>query len=135
MPLNRSIVFMRIPAFGIAVERACRSGLVERPLVVAPPDSARALVQLVSDEARAAGIRRGMRLNEARRICRDVITLYPNPPLYARAEAAILRILEQYSPCIEPDNIHSTGILCRIPDVGMGAGGLYAGGEGSDFGA
>ena len=44
--MHRSIVFVQVPAFSIAVERACRPGLIGRPLVVAPPDSARALVQV-----------------------------------------------------------------------------------------
>lgn len=101
MPI-RSIFFLRIPAFGVAVERACHAKLRERPLVIAPPDSMRALVQEVSAEARAAGIRPGMRLNEARKLCRDLGILHPNPPLYARAEAAILRILAQFTPLIEP---------------------------------
>jgi DNA polymerase-4 len=100
--LNRSIFFLRIPSFGIAVERACRPKLAQRPLALAPPDSARALVQEVSAEARAAGIRPGMRLNEARRLCRDLTVLYPNPALCARAEAALLRVLRQFTPLVEP---------------------------------
>ena len=99
---ERSIFFLRIPAFGIAVERACRASLRGRPLVIAPPDSARALVQEVSAEARQAGVRAGMRLHEAHKLCRDLDILYPNPPLYARAEAAILRVLSQYTPLVEP---------------------------------
>ncbi|HDH57150.1 MAG TPA: hypothetical protein ENF16_00910, partial [Bacteroidetes bacterium] len=100
--MHRSIVFLQIPSFPIAVERACRPKLIGRPLVVAPPDSARALVQAVSPEARQAGIRSGMRLNEAIKLCRDLSVLYPNPPLYARAEAAILQVLNRYTPCVEP---------------------------------
>jgi DNA polymerase-4 len=99
---NRSIFFLRIPTFGVAVERACRPKLRERPLVIAPPDSVRALVQEVSAEARKAGIRPGMRVNEARKLCPDLGILPPNPPLYARAEAAILRLLSQYTPLVEP---------------------------------
>lgn len=100
--MDRSIVSVQIPAFMIAVERACQPGLIGRPLVVAPPDSARSLVQVVSSEARQSGIRAGMRLNEAVKLCRDLGVLTPNPPLYARAEAAILKILNRYSPCVEP---------------------------------
>ncbi|RJP82718.1 MAG: hypothetical protein C4524_00260 [Candidatus Zixiibacteriota bacterium] len=100
--IARSIFFLRVPAFGIAVERACRSRLRDRPLVVAPPDSARALVWEVSAEARQAGIRPGMRLHEARRLCRDLGVLHPNPPLYARARVALLKVLSQYTPVIEP---------------------------------
>lgn len=110
--MDRSIVFVQIPSFEIAVERACQPRLVGRPLAVAPscsgrgllarPDSARALVQAVSSEARQAGIRPGMRANEALRLCQDLGLLYPNPPLYARAEAAVLRLLNRYTPCVEP---------------------------------
>ncbi len=99
---SRSIFFLRIPAFPIAVERACQPKLLGRPLVVAPPDAARALVQQVSTEARQSGIRSGMRLHEAKKLCRELGVLYPNPPLYARAESAILKVLSQYTPIIEP---------------------------------
>ncbi|MCX6639631.1 MAG: hypothetical protein NTW14_04000 [bacterium] len=101
--MDRSVVFVHIPAFMIAVERVLQPRLAGRPLVVASPDSARALVQVVSDEARHSGIRTGMRLNEAARLCRDLGVLNPNPPLYARAEAAILRILNRYTPFVEPN--------------------------------
>ncbi len=100
--MQRAVVFVRIPHFGIAVERVCRPGLRDRPLLIAPPGSARALVQDVSPEARQAGILPGMRLSEALRMCRDAEVIHPNPPLYARAEAAILNILHRYTPCIEP---------------------------------
>jgi len=103
--MERSVVFVHIPTFMIAVERVLRPKLIGRPLVVAPPDSVRALVQVVSDEARQAGIRQGMRLSEAAKICRDLGVLNPNPPLYARAEVAILRILNRYTPCIEPGRV------------------------------
>jgi DNA polymerase-4 len=102
--MERSIVSVQIPTFCIAVERACRPILINRPLVVAPPDSSRALVQVVSNEAREAGIRPGMRLNEAVKLCRDLGVLLPNPPLYTRAEAAILKVLNRYTPFVEPSS-------------------------------
>jgi DNA polymerase-4 len=43
-----------------------------------------------------------MVLAKAVRYCREVIVLPPNEPLYARASRAVCRVLENFSPVLEP---------------------------------
>ncbi len=100
--MNRSIVCLTVPAFPIAVERAVSRKLYDRPLILARSCSSRALCLSVSKEAAAFGIRRGMMLNQARRSCRDLAVIYPNPPLYWRAMNAMHSIVSEYSPLVEP---------------------------------
>ena len=56
----------------------------------------------LSAEAWSAGIRKGMVLAKAIRYCRNLIILPPNEPLYLRASRAIFRVLENFSPVLEP---------------------------------
>ncbi len=73
-----------------------------RPIVVAPPGADRAVVLALSDEARLAGITRGMPVRVAQKRCPDLVLLPPNPRLYARASRALNEILRIYAPVIEP---------------------------------
>ncbi len=100
--MDRAIFHLDIPAFPVAVERVVAPRLVGRPVVVAPSSSTRAAIVVASLEARRAGVYRGMALARAVRICRDLIVLPPNAPLYRRASDAILKVLNGYSPLLEP---------------------------------
>jgi DNA polymerase-4 len=73
-----------------------------RPIAVAPPGADRAVVLALSDEARLAGIARGMPVRVAQKRCPDLVLLPPNPRLYARASRALHEILRIYAPVIEP---------------------------------
>lgn len=100
--MNRSIVCLKVPAFPIAVERVLSVKLRDRPLVLAHQGNPRACCLSVSSEAAAFGIRRGMMLNQARRSCRSLTVIHPNPTLYKRAMNAIQEIIGEYSPLVEP---------------------------------
>lgn len=120
--MEREIIHVDIAAFAVAVERVVNPGLRGRPVVVAPVGPSRAVVTALSAEAWEAGIRKGMVLAKAVRYCRDVVVLPPNEPLYARASRAICRILEGFSPMLEPSgyghayvDITGTGRLLGPP--------------------
>ncbi len=98
----RSIAFINVPSFPFTVERAVSRRLRGRPLILARSAHPRSRCLSVSQEAQGHGIRRGMSIADARRRCRDVETLHPDPPLYQRASSALLRIVGEYSPLIEP---------------------------------
>jgi DNA polymerase-4 len=100
-PRERDVVHLDVAAFAVAVERVKNPRLRERPVVVAPP-TPHGLVLTASFEARRAGIRRGMPIARALRVCRDVIVLTPDEPLYARAAAAVREIVGRFTPLVEP---------------------------------
>src|SRR4030095_14240014 len=78
----KSILFIDPPSFCTTVDGLVAPALRSRPIVIAPPGADRATVLALSDEARLAGITRGMLLPRARKICPVLVILPPNPPLY-----------------------------------------------------
>src|SRR5712691_6816472 len=100
--MSRSVLNVDIAAFPIAVERVIDRGLRGRPVLLAPPGSARAPVLVASQEAAREGVRAGMPLPLALRRCPGAAVLHPNEPLYRRATGAVLALLGGYSPLIEP---------------------------------
>ncbi len=100
--MERSILFLSVPAFPIAVERVISSRLIDRPIALVQSANSRTRCLVISSEARQAGIRRGMPLKIAQRCCRDLEVVHPDIPLYRRAAKAIQMRLDEYSPLIEP---------------------------------
>jgi DNA polymerase-4 len=100
--MEREIIYVDIAAFAVTVERMVRPDLRTRPVIVAPVGTPRAMVTALSREAWDSGIRKGMLVAKARRYCRGLAVLPPNEPLYARASNAICRVLQGYSPVLEP---------------------------------
>jgi DNA polymerase-4 len=98
----RSVLFVDPPAFCTSLEGMVAPALRTRPLAVAPPGADRATILALSAEARLAGLKRGMPVQTAQRLCPDLIVLPPNPRLYARASRALHKILRVYAPVIEP---------------------------------
>jgi DNA polymerase-4 len=66
----RTIIHLNVADFAVAVERVLDARLRERPVVIAPEGASRAAVFDMSDEAFQHGIRKGMALARARRLCR-----------------------------------------------------------------
>jgi DNA polymerase-4 len=100
-PYNRSIIHLNVADFAVAVERAVDHRLNERPVIIAPEGAARAAVYDMSNEAYMAGIRKGMALRRAVRLCRDVQILPPHPDRYELAMRDVLKRALPYSPLIE----------------------------------
>ncbi len=103
-PLNayeRSIIHLNVADFAVAVERAVDSRLKDRPVIIAPGGAARAAVYDMSEEAYRMGIRKGMALRRAVRLCTDAKILPPHPDRYEHAMRSLLRQTLAYSPLIE----------------------------------
>ncbi|MGD8962149.1 MAG: hypothetical protein PVH43_06520 [Desulfobacterales bacterium] len=99
--MNRSIIHLNVADFAVAVERAVDCRLHERPVIIAPEGAVRAAVYDMSNEAYLAGIRKGMALQRAVRLCKDVHILPPHPHRYEQAMRDVLARALPYSPLIE----------------------------------
>ncbi len=98
---ERSVIHFNVADFAVSVERVVDSGLNRRPLIIAPLQAARAEVYDMSEEAFGEGVRKGMALRQATRLCRGAVLLPPRPALYQKAMAAFLKVVRNYSPFIE----------------------------------
>ncbi|MBN2573394.1 MAG: hypothetical protein JXP73_02400 [Deltaproteobacteria bacterium] len=98
---SRSIIHLNVADFAVAVERVLDARLHERPVVIAPEGAARAAVFDMSDEAFRQGVRKGMALARARRLCRDVMVIPPHADRYEQAMRDLLARALPYSPLIE----------------------------------
>lgn len=102
-PTMRDILHFTIPDFPIAVARVIDASLRARPLAVVPDNSGRALLQAVSAEARAEGVREGMPLYRAQRCCPALRLVTPDPARISRAMAALVELSCGYTPLWEPE--------------------------------
>jgi DNA polymerase-4 len=98
---ERAVLHFNVADFAVAVERVTDSSLRGRPLIIAPLQAARAVVYDMSEEAYGEGVRKGMPLRQATRICRGAELLAPRVSLYQKAMQAFLKELQSYSPLIE----------------------------------
>ncbi len=99
--MERSIIHLNIADFAVAVERALDNRLRDRPVIIAPEGAARAAVYDMSEEAYRSGIRKGMALRRAARLCKDAQILPPHPDRYEHTMSALLKRTLPYSPLIE----------------------------------
>ena len=98
---ERSIIHLNVADFAVAVERAVDCRLKDRPVIIAPEGAARAAVYDMSEEAYCNGIRKGMTLRRAVRLCREARILPPHTDRYEQAMRALLKQTLPYSPLIE----------------------------------
>ena len=99
--MKKSVVHLNVADFAVAVERVLDARLRGRPVIVSAAGAARAHVYDMSDEAYRAGVRKGMLLDRAQRLCRDAPVLPPRPERYAQAMGAFIAQARPYSPLIE----------------------------------
>lgn len=101
MDQERAILHFNVADFAVAVERLVDRALCGRPVIIAPLQASRAEVYDMSEEAYQAGIRKGMALRQASRMCREARILPPRVEAYRRAMQQLLREVRAYSPLIE----------------------------------
>lgn len=101
MNRDRSIIHLNVADFAVAVERVVDTSLQKRPVIVAPLQAARAAVYDMSEEAYKDGVRKGMLLRQASRLCRTARVLVPRPELYRRAMQAFASEAREYTPVVE----------------------------------
>lgn len=86
-------------------EQQAHPSLRGRPMGVTNRISKHCCVIACSYEAKALGIKVGMRLSEARLICPEFIILETDPPKYSFVYRKLLNIMKDYSPKIEMKSI------------------------------
>jgi len=100
--MARCIFHIDLDAFFASVEQVHNPELKGKPVVVGGDPNRRGVVSSPSYEARPYGIRSGMPLSKARRLCPQAIFLQVNFSRYREASTKFMKILTDFSPIIEP---------------------------------
>ena len=119
---ERCILHMDADAFFASLEQRDDASLRGKPVAVGA-----GVVASCSYEARRFGVRTGMRLAEARRVCRPLVVLPGQYPRYEQAARRILAICEERTPVVEMaalDDLYLDLTQPVSPDAGRIAGQL-----------
>ena len=101
----KRIFHVDLDAFFVAVERALNPTLEGKPVVVGAEPGARGVVACASYEARAYGLRAGMPISQAQRLCPNAVYLKGSFARYQEVSQRFMAILESYTPFFEPMGI------------------------------
>jgi DNA polymerase-4 len=102
--MQRYIFHLDLDAFFVAVERLLDPTLCGKPVIVSP-GSARSVVSAASYEARKFGVHSAQPMAQARRLCPQAVVCPGNFKAYQKYSKAFFKILEAYSPDIEPASL------------------------------
>ena len=94
------ILLVDMNAFFASVEQRDHPEWKGRPICITNGSHGTTIIT-ASYEARAYGIKTGMRLPEARQLCSDLIRVPSHPEQYAAVSTAIMKALEDVTPDIE----------------------------------
>lgn len=100
---GRAVIYADLDSFFSSVEIKKRPELKGRPVIVGAdgdPEK-RGLVFAASYEARSSGVRSGMPLKKARKLCPDASFLPVDFEAYERESERFMAILSDYSPLVE----------------------------------
>jgi len=98
----RAILHLDADAFFASCEQAIKPELKGKPVITGKE---RGIVAAASYEAKAKGVKRGMRLFEAKKICPDVIMLPSDYETYSLFSVRMFEILRRFSPDVEEYSI------------------------------
>ncbi len=96
----RAIILVDMNAFFASIEQRDRSDWRGRPVAITNGNLGTCIITC-SYEARAYGIKTGMRLKQARQLCPELIQCPAHPERYAQTSAAIMEALRDISPDME----------------------------------
>src|SRR4029078_9107306 len=105
--MERQIVCLAIPSFGVALARLNNPALLTRPLAIGPLNTSRALLREFSRESHHEGLYVGMPVEQAKRLCPSLHVLSPNPHRVHRANHYLLNVVIRYAPVLVHHHLDS----------------------------
>ncbi|MBE9504308.1 MAG: DNA polymerase IV [Proteobacteria bacterium] len=97
-----AIMHLDADAFFASCEQAVNPGLKGKPVITGKE---RGIVAAASYEAKARGVKRGMRLFEAKKVCPDLVCLPSDYEIYSLFSLRMFEIVRRFSPDIEEYSI------------------------------
>lgn len=119
-----AILLVDMDAFFASVEQAQHPHLRGRPVIVCGDPGRRGVVTAASYEARPYGVRAGMPLAEARRLCPDAEYVEGDPDKYVGTSLQLLDLYLEHTPDVEPFSVDEAflGFKGRSVTLESGAG-------------
>ena len=102
MSLTRKIIHIDMDAFYASVEQGDNPALKGLPVIVGGDPEKRGVVSAASYEARVYGVHSAMPTSQAKRLCPQGIFLPVRMHRYREVSEQIFKILQEYTPFIEP---------------------------------
>lgn len=102
---QRHILHADLDAFYASVEQMDRPELREKPVLVGGPPEGRSVVAACSYEARVFGIRSGMPMWKALKMCPSASVISPRFDRYRNVSAQVMQIFREITPAVEPLSI------------------------------
>ncbi|MFH0881148.1 MAG: DNA polymerase IV, partial [Lentisphaerota bacterium] len=103
--MGRIFIHVDMDAFFTSVEQRDHPELKGKPVVVGSPPDQRGVVSAASYEARKFGVHSAMPSVEAGRLCPHAVFLPVDMKRYAQVSRQVFKILERFTPEIEPLSI------------------------------
>ena len=95
---NLRWLFVDLNAFFASVEQQMNPDWRGKPVIVRPAPSEYTGAIAASYEGKAFGIHTGMRVSEARLLCRDLIVAEARPDLYVQVHKQIMAEIDRHIP-------------------------------------
>ncbi len=111
VPPGAAVLFVDMNSFFASCEQQDNYYLRGRPVAVCVYPSQFGCVIAPSIEAKKKGIKLGMRLNEAMRICPDLVPLPTSPEKYRDYHTKIMTILKRFSDQVIPRSIDEAVVI------------------------
>ncbi|HHY46812.1 MAG TPA: DNA polymerase IV [Firmicutes bacterium] len=102
---HRDILHVDMNAFFAAVEQHDNPSLKGKPVIVCGKPEKRSVVSTASYEARAYGVKWGMPVTQARRLCPQGVFIRGNIAKYVDTSMQIVDIFKSFTPLVEPFSI------------------------------
>jgi DNA polymerase-4 len=99
--IERVVFHVDMNAFFAAIEQRARPSLRGKPIIVCGNPQKRTVVAACSYEAKAYGIKNGMSVFEARRLCPHVVPVAGDPDKYVDIARRLFALMRHLTPAVE----------------------------------
>src|SRR6201992_962853 len=99
------VLFVDMNSFFARCEQQVNFWLRNRPVGVCVYTGKYGCVISLSTEAKARGLKAGMRLNDAMKVCSDLVPVESNPERYRQFHTKIINVLREYCLDVVPKSI------------------------------